>query len=69
MTDENILRDLLYLRNEINRILGQREENMNFYGMRMSEDEANNLAVQALEQLQKAINTPQDKEQLNDQPE
>lgn len=67
MTDENILQDLLYLRNEINRILGQREENMNFYGMRMSEDEANNLAVQALEQLQKAINTPQDKEQTNDQ--
>lgn len=66
MTDENILQDLLYLRNEINRILGQREENMKFYGMRMSEDEANNLAVQALEQLQKAINTPQDKELTND---
>lgn len=33
MTDENILQDLLYLRNEINRILGQREENMKFYGM------------------------------------
>lgn len=62
MTDENILKDLLYLRNEINRILGQREENMKFYGMRMSEDEANNLAVQALEQLQRTINAPKDKE-------
>ena len=62
MTDENILKDLLYLRNEINRILGQREENMKFYGMRMSEDEANNLAVQSLEQLQRTINAPKDKE-------
>jgi len=53
--NEDMLKDLLFMQNEINRILGQREENMKFYGMRMSEDEANNLAVQALEQLQKTI--------------